>query len=244
MSGAALLIAHLMFVFMIFVDPLVGVWRHRNLRRTSLHDGGARVRFYRRSILIQLLWVFWIGSIIFLSSVSPEALGVDWRVSPSVGLYAIIAGLLIALFVPFALLAEMGTRSGEPDFQSLLEQILEPISAQLPKTLTERRLFAALVVVASSCEETLFRGFLIYYVSESSEGLLNLPVWGTIVASAIVFGMAHLYQGMMGVLSTGLAGTLLATAYVLSGSLLVPIILHTLANLRILAFYRPSNSNM
>lgn len=243
MSGVALLTAHLMFVFMIFVDPLVGVRRHRNLRRSSLRDSGSRVRFYRRSILIQLLWVFGIGSIIFLSSVSPETLGIDWKVTPSAGLYAIVAGLLIALFVPFALLAKMGRRSGEPDFQSLLGQILEPISAQLPNTLTERRLFAALVIVASSCEEVLFRGFLIYYVSESSEGLLNLPVWGTIAASAFVFGMAHLYQGMKGMLSTGLAGTLLASAYVLSGSLLVPIILHTLANLRILAFYRPSSSN-
>lgn len=239
-----MLIAHLMFVFLIFVDPPVGVWRHRNLRRSSLRDSEARVRFYRWSILIQLLWVFGIGSIIFLCSVSPEALGVDWKVIPSAGLYALVVGLLIALFVPFAFLAEMGRKSGEPDFQSLLEQILEPISAQLPQTFTERRLFAALIVVASSCEEILFRGFLIYYVSESSEGLLNLPVWGTIVASAFVFGMAHLYQGMKGVLSTSLAGTLLATAYVLSGSLLVPIILHTLANLRILAFYRPSGSNM
>jgi len=54
-----------------------------------------------------------------------------------------------------------------------------------------------------------------------------------VAVSSIVFGMAHLYQGLKGVLGTGLFGLAMALLYAWSGSLLLPIILHALLDLLI-----------
>jgi membrane protease YdiL (CAAX protease family) len=52
--------------------------------------------------------------------------------------------------------------------------------------------------------------------------------------TAIVFGWAHLYQGLTGVLATGALGGLLAILYAATGSLLLPVLLHALLDLRVL----------
>jgi membrane protease YdiL (CAAX protease family) len=65
-------------------------------------------------------------------------------------------------------------------------------------------------------EEVVFRGFL---MSETAR-LLGTAPWATainVVLGAVVFGLAHGYQGRSGVLSTGVAGALLGLVFVASG---------------------------
>ena len=52
------------------------------------------------------------------------------------------------------------------------------------------------------------------------------------VAAAAIFGLAHIYQGVTGVTLTALAGALFCGLYVVTGSLLVPILLHILIDAR------------
>jgi membrane protease YdiL (CAAX protease family) len=118
--------------------------------------------------------------------------------------------------------------------------MLEPVGALLPRTEGERRLFAALAVTAGICEEVLFRGFLLFYLQEVFPGL---EVAGAVAVSSIVFGLAHLYQGAVGTLMTGLFGAAMAILYVVSGSLVLPILLHALLDLRILLVYRPEEGD-
>ncbi|QWT20169.1 CPBP family intramembrane metalloprotease [Bacillus sp. NP157] len=59
-----------------------------------------------------------------------------------------------------------------------------------------------------------------------------LALLGVAVVSAVVFGLVHVYQGAMGVLATGLLGGVLCLLYVLTGSLLLPIVIHFIVNLR------------
>jgi membrane protease YdiL (CAAX protease family) len=53
-----------------------------------------------------------------------------------------------------------------------------------------------------------------------------------IVLAALAFGWAHLYQGWTGVLATALLGGLFAWLYWATGSLLLPVLLHVLVDLR------------
>lgn len=65
-------------------------------------------------------------------------------------------------------------------------------------------------------EEVVFRGFL---MTETAR-LLGTSPWATainVVLGAVVFGLAHGYQGRSGVLSTGVAGALLGLVFVASG---------------------------
>ena len=96
----------------------------------------------------------------------------------------------------------------------------------LPRTAQELRWFLALSFSAGVCEEILFRGFLIWYFDS----------FGTVVAvilSSILFGTAHMYQGIKGGLKAGFIGLILAVVYILTESLWIPILLHIFGDAQI-----------
>ena len=52
-----------------------------------------------------------------------------------------------------------------------------------------------------------------------------------VVLSAVLFGMAHSYQGWNGGLRAGVVGLIFALSYVLTGSLWIPILLHIVVDI-------------
>jgi uncharacterized protein len=101
---------------------------------------------------------------------------------------------------------------------------LQPIAERiLPRSTTERLAFFALSVTAAVCEEFLYRGFAIAVLARA-----YLPAWLIVLGSAALFGLAHLYQGKSGLLSTATLGLLFGTVRVLWQSL-VPVVAWHLA---------------
>lgn len=113
--------------------------------------------------------------------------------------------------------------------------MLEPVRALLPYGRKERQLFGALSVTAGICEEILFRGFLLFYLQE----VFGTALWVAVAVSSLIFGLCHIYQGVLAVLTTGAFGAAMAILYLFSGSLILPIIVHALLDLRVLLLYRP-----
>jgi membrane protease YdiL (CAAX protease family) len=60
------------------------------------------------------------------------------------------------------------------------------------------------------------------------------------LVSSIVFGLGHIYQGWAGVCRTTVAGLAFGMLSILTGNLALPILLHFLADLQLLAMYRPA----
>jgi membrane protease YdiL (CAAX protease family) len=85
----------------------------------------------------------------------------------------------------------------------------------------EMAAFAIVCLTAGVCEEMLYRGWMVNVLRAATGS-----TWAAVVASAIVFGMGHLYQGAKGVLRTGFVGLQLAILYVLVGSLIPGQVLH------------------
>lgn len=109
--------------------------------------------------------------------------------------------------------------------QSLKEQLNKGLVAEfLPRTRKELRWFVFMSFAAGICEEILFRGYLLWYFLHFST-----PV--AIVISSVLFGLAHSYQGWQGVLRTAVIGLVLCLAYMLTGSLWVPIFLHVVGDI-------------
>jgi membrane protease YdiL (CAAX protease family) len=106
----------------------------------------------------------------------------------------------------------------------------------LPVTREERSWFVLISLTAGICEEVLYRGFLIRYLSDSP---WHTGLWIALGISSIAFGMAHGYQGLTGILGTALLGALMAVIFVVTGNLWVPIALHALIDLRVLFLLRP-----
>jgi membrane protease YdiL (CAAX protease family) len=104
-----------------------------------------------------------------------------------------------------------------------LERVRTKLGAMrliLPHTHDERRRFLWLSLTAGVCEELLYRGFLMAYFGH---WLGPLP---SLLISAAVFGLGHLYQGPRGVLLTGLVGGFLGALYLLCGSIVPSMLLH------------------
>jgi membrane protease YdiL (CAAX protease family) len=79
---------------------------------------------------------------------------------------------------------------------------------------------------AAFIEEMFFRGYLLNRFMDVA-GRERLGVAIALLANAVIFGFAHAYQGLTGVLDTGLAGLVLGLLYFLARqNLWLPILTH------------------
>jgi membrane protease YdiL (CAAX protease family) len=95
----------------------------------------------------------------------------------------------------------------------------------LPRSAEERRVFGVLSVAAGLGEEIAYRGFALSMLTPM------LGVTGAAVVTSFVFGVLHGYQGLLGIVRTGVMGGMLAWGFLASGSLWPPIASHTLIDL-------------
>ncbi|HVP72162.1 MAG TPA: CPBP family intramembrane glutamic endopeptidase [Phycisphaerales bacterium] len=90
----------------------------------------------------------------------------------------------------------------------------------LPSSRRELHWFYGLSLTAGVCEELLYRGWMLWYLSHS------MNMWIAVALSAVIFGVAHSYQGVGGIIKTGLVGLVVGLMYAISGSLWLPMLLH------------------
>ncbi len=102
------------------------------------------------------------------------------------------------------------------------QHVPEAIAALLPTNTTQRWLAAGLSVTAGVVEEAIFRGLLI----TAGVWLLGLPILAAAALSLVLFSLGHLYQGLSGTVGAAVLGGVFTAIYLITGSLVLPIILH------------------
>ena len=138
--------------------------------------------------------------------VSPELLG------------GMVSGLAIAVVA----ITVLSVRRG-PQAQAVQ---LGDINALLPRNGAET-LWTLLLSINAGVSEELFFRLLLPLLFALAFGHVAIGFALAVVA----FGLAHLYQGWVGVLATGLVGAVFTALYLWSGSLAVPIVLHVIIDL-------------
>lgn len=108
---------------------------------------------------------------------------------------------------------------------SVRQQLSGQIAAVLPHTRTELYQFGVVSLTAGFCEEFLFRGYFIWALAPW------LGWWGAAALSLLIFASAHAYQGLNGVLRTGVVGAFITLVVAVCGSLWPAIVLHALVDL-------------
>jgi len=87
------------------------------------------------------------------------------------------------------------------------------------------------LVVGGFIEEILFRGFLITRISKIFNNAKD-GNWFAIIITSAIFGFSHLYQGLSGVISTGLIALLFGIIFIYNNKILwYSIITHGFVNL-------------
>ena len=148
--------------------------------------------------------------------VGPPALGLEAPLSVSNVLWT---GALFLVGIGTLLVFRAVRRAMGTEETRLVHQLM-------PVTGKEKRLFAGLSLCAGFGEEMAYRGYaLTALVLATGSATLAL-----IVTSA-TFGVLHAYQGLIGVVRTGVVGLIMGAAFLHTGSLWPPIVAHTLIDL-------------
>jgi membrane protease YdiL (CAAX protease family) len=151
---------------------------------------------------------------------------------PRPTLAIVVAALLTALIVFNQLFSLRHLTAQTREAQSILFHLALKVFPQDP---VERLPFAGLVLSVAFCEEVIYRGFIQRAFENWSGGL----VVAGLVGSALLFGIAHLYQGRRGLVSTAMIGLIFSTVRSVTGSLLPLMVAHFVADL-MAGFLAPS----
>jgi len=193
-------------------------------------DPRALDRFYSRSMVAA--WILGLSVplvLLFEPGPTPADVGLRWPAGG--GLDYALALLVLIMLVVGGLRRRRFILSGRwPDAAR------NPVMALLPRTPAQRLLAVGISVTAGVVEEAIFRGLLI----AAGVGILGVPVEVAAVPALALFVWGHQYQGGAGLLGAGILGLMFTGVYLISGSILLPVILHTAQDLVALLLVPPS----
>lgn len=230
-----IIIQHLLALFLIVVAP---IWDHFATERLKASkESRVKIAYYRTMVIVS-----WLTSVIALVAVGWRAIltfhlgaaSPSWL--PQRGAArTFVVGVLIGLLLVVALSALQARRSAA--VQNKMEKAFLRLSFILPLTVTERTWWIFVSLTAGITEEILYRGFLIQYFFAAP---LHIGLAVAVIVSSVIFGAAHLYQGVAGVIFAAILGFIFSVIFLMTGTLLVPMVLHALIDLRILLILRPN----
>ncbi|MCD2324086.1 CPBP family intramembrane metalloprotease [Sphingomonas sp. IC-56] len=139
-------------------------------------------------------------------------------------------GIAIGLGVGIAIAVALKLRRMRKLFTPTVGDI-EPL---MTRNAAEARAALVLSINAGFSEELFFRLALPLLIADVTG---SVPF--ALVASLVIFGLAHAYQGWKGILGTAFVGAWLALVYFKSGSLLRPMAMHAIIDV-IALIVRPS----
>lgn len=206
------------FVFILaIVYPVAGLLGFRRLlRRIAAGEPVKRLQLYRNTIighwtLLFMCLALWAGAA---------------RPWPALGfalpldLWFALAAALTVLGIVVLLMQIRQVKSATQEEINRIKQRFGKLSIIIPQNGKELAHFYGLAVTAGIVEEILWRGFLIWYFSQF------MPLWAAALVSTLGFGLAHAYQGLAHLPQITAVGAAFAGLYLLTGSILLPIILH------------------
>ncbi len=160
------------------------------------------------------------GLLAFDDAISMESLGLtrpdNWV---STILLGALAGAVIQMFAVVVLEPLTDRLTTQTHNHNAVESVKSSLVALI-------QLLIVSWLLAALFEEIIFRGFLL----GETRDLLGASAFATaiaVLATSVIFGLAHWYQGRSGALSTGFIAFLLALLFVASGfNLWLPIVAH------------------
>jgi membrane protease YdiL (CAAX protease family) len=179
-----------------------------------------RMWLYRQGIAIQWL-------------LAATALALwSWQQRPwaTLGVVPRLTWALLGVAVGFTLIAFYvlaERRKALDDDQALLRlrHQMRNIERMMPRSRDELRWFDRLAVTAGICEELLYRGYLLWYLTNW------MAIVPAVLVASVVFGFGHAYQGPRGIAVTTVIGVFMSAIYLLTGSLVACMLIHAFTDL-------------
>lgn len=208
---------HVFVVLFAIVYPIVGfVSFRRLLKRVAQGQAVMRLKLYHATLIGH--WLLFAVAVILWTMASRDAKMLGLGFDLSLGLLA-AAGLTVGGIV--ILIGQLRfAAAADADLLRRIERSFGSLVHLLPHDRRELARFSLLSITAGIVEETLWRGYLLWYLT------LYMPLLPAALLSTIGFGLAHAYQGWRTLPRITIVGGVFTALYVLSGSLWLPIVLH------------------
>lgn len=217
---------HLYFLVIAVVIPIMSVMSGNAIDELEDEDlavinGDKKHLYYSNGLLL------WIGALLVTTSwvLTPKSftlLGIAWpKIDNRIWMYSAI--LLAIYAIDTAVNVYHHYKNTEEEDEKGMEVVL-------PHTWMEYLHFCFLAVSAGVCEEIVYRGFLINYFKEvlpTSPYALQLAI----LIPAVLFSLAHLYQGWFNVIKIFSISILFSNIFIYSESLLIVVLIHVLVDL-------------
>ena len=213
----------LLFAYLVLVIPIRGQRRYERFRQEVASDPSARLRFYRSSLLLKYVLSLVVVALFFANG--RDASGI--RFATSAEATAFLVPIFIGVFLGAVIVK---WRLRRPASRAKLARSLRSIADLLPRTVGERRTWVLLSITAGVTEELIYRGFVLCVLDHL---LPSADTFTLLVVGGLIFGLAHLYQGIKGVVLTGILGVVLGSVMIGAG-LFAAMVVHTLIDLRLL----------
>jgi membrane protease YdiL (CAAX protease family) len=154
---------------------------------------------------------------------------IQWPVVSDIrDLFASQTGLAVGLVVGVVIVGTALTIVGIVAARKETEvPTIGDIRAMLPRNRQELALGGLLSINAGILEELLFRLALPALIFGATGSAV-----AAVLGSVLLFGALHAYQGPVGIIGTAIVGALMMLLYATTGSILLPIVVHALFDLR------------
>lgn len=216
------MINHVLFFIILVVLPTYAFFVTKRIKKTT--DPLTKEKTYYK-----LFVIYWSSSIaLMIFSSLPESYYIN---KLDFGLVWTILAYLTGLYIIVNHVIPLFLNSFSPKFRAMTAADFDKKSYVFPTTDRQRYIFIIVPITVGICEEIIFRGYLFQYFQASPYGLSAIL---SLLLCTVIFGLGHYQQGISGIIETLILGYLLGFLYLVTGSLLLPIIIHILYDAKIL----------
>ncbi|MDQ0232181.1 CPBP family intramembrane glutamic endopeptidase [Metabacillus malikii] len=222
----------LFLCFLLTYEPIWGYISYQRFKRDLLEkpeETNRRTKYYKDIMIGLWLPAIVILIVVALSPLSYSSIGITMPTFntsalgkwPSIVILVLFLVYVVALIYQFILLkmSEQFRQKVASQFESM------PYQEILPQSPHEKKLWGYVSLTAGVTEEIIYRGFLLFVFIELFP---ELSVWLHVVLAGILFGLAHTYQGISGVVRTAIVGIFFGLIYFVFESIIPLIIFHFL----------------
>jgi membrane protease YdiL (CAAX protease family) len=210
-------IDHIFALIVVVIHPIAGYFSYqRLLRRIEAGEKIARATIYGSTMLGHWALFAMAIAIWYWAGRPADVLGFDLQLDAAFLIGTVLTLVIIGFFLHQV---RQVVNAGDDEIRKFRAQ-LGNLEVLLPANGNELGRFYGLSLTAGIVEETIWRGFLLWYLIQF------MPVWAAAAISAIGFGLAHAYQGAANIPKVTLIGAVFVGLYLLTGSLWPAMILH------------------
>lgn len=218
------------FLFFAIIEAIEDVYSIKKLGNGAISET-QRVKLYIKNIVWGWLRTALSLVVVMICRVSLESIGftkpyfLNHNINIAIGIIVYLVGVGFSLLLIYQIIMFLISKKYRIEIKKVINNKggSDGVDKMLPRTRKEKVWFTYCALTAAIGEEIVYRGFLFYLL------LTILPgqnIYIILIVGSALFGFAHLYQGLTGIIRTGLTGCMLGALYLVSGSLIFSIILH------------------